>query len=649
MERHTTSDRWRSAQRDFVGRARELETLRTLLTPEGPAVFHLYGIAGIGKSRLLSVFADAARAEGASVVSLDCRSMEPTSEGFLRALGKALGQTTQAMNEASQRLDELGSTVVLVLDTYEVYRLMDSWLRREFAPVLSEKVRLLCVGREKPLNAWRAVPGGQFRALTLGPLEEAEATDLLIQSGLPAGSAARIGRATHGHPLALQLATSAYAERPDLALEEQSLQQALEALTEMFLADVRDPVTRRALEACSVVRRVTVSLLGALLPDLAPSDAYDRLRQLPFVDRADDGLLIHDAVREAIARSLRARDPRTFLGYQKAAWQQLLEETRSTGRGELWRYTADRLYLIENPVVREAFFPTGTQSLAVEPATGEDGETIAGIVQQWEGCEAAAHLQRWWRRRPDAFAVARGREGQVVGLCCKFVSDRVEPGWLHDDPITAQWCRHLEAHPLPEHQKALFCRRWLSAEEGEAPSAVQAALWLDLKRTYMELRPQLRRVYLTVQDLAAYAPVATRLGFEVLENREQTLGGASYHSAVLDFGPGSVDGWLAELAAAELGIDKESLLDVPARELVVEGERRSLTPLEFGVIKYLSDHEGQAVSRTDLLRHVWDTHYYGGSNVVDTVVRSLRRKLGRHARQIETVTGVGYRYRSRLA
>jgi len=67
------------------------------------------------------------------------------------------------------------------------------------------------------------------------------------------------------------------------------LQQALETLTEMFLADARDPATRRALEACSVVRRVTVSLLRALLPDLAPRDAYDRLRALPFVGPADDG------------------------------------------------------------------------------------------------------------------------------------------------------------------------------------------------------------------------------------------------------------------------------------------------------------------------------------------------------------------------
>jgi DNA-binding response OmpR family regulator len=107
-----------------------------------------------------------------------------------------------------------------------------------------------------------------------------------------------------------------------------------------------------------------------------------------------------------------------------------------------------------------------------------------------------------------------------------------------------------------------------------------------------------------------------------------------------------VDGWLAALAATELGIERTPVLDTEARELVVNGTRMALTPLEFGVMKYLSDREGQAVSRTDLLRTVWDTSYFGGSNVVDTVVRSLRRKLGPYAKQLEAVTGVGYRLRS---
>ncbi len=195
---------------------------------------------------------------------------------------------------------------------------------------------------------------------------------------------------------------------------------------------------------------------------------------------------------------------------------------------------------------------------------------------------------------------------------------------------------------------ALFCRRWLSEGEGDSPGEAQAAVWLDLKRTYMELRPEVRRVYLVACDLPAYASVAQRLGFEVLTEQALTLDGQTYHSAVLDFGPASVDGWLADIAAAELGVQQApDLLDVDARELVLEDERIALTPLEFGVMHHLHARPDKAVSRTELLRDVWGTTYEGGSNVVDAVVRTLRRKLGDQSDRVETVTGVGYRLRSR--
>jgi len=44
-----------------------------------------------------------------------------------------------------------------------------------------------------------------------------------------------------------------------------------------------------------------------------------------------------------------------------------------------------------------------------------------------------------------------------------------------------------------------------------------------------------------------------------------------------------------------------------------------------------------------LLQQVWLTQYQGGSNVVDAVVPTLRKKLGPYASAIATVTGVGYR------
>jgi DNA-binding SARP family transcriptional activator/predicted ATPase len=86
-------------------------------------------------------------------------------------------------------------------------------------------------------------------------------------------------------------------------------------------------------------------------------------------------------------------------------------------------------------------------------------------------------------------------------------------------------------------------------------------------------------------------------------------------------------------------------LDEGARELLVAGRRVGLAPLEFALLHYLIEREGQAVSRTALLADVWGYSYEGGSNVVDAVVRALRKKLGPCASTLETVTKVGYRFR----
>ena len=68
-------------------------------------------------------------------------------------------------------------------------------------------------------------------------------------------------------------------------------------------------------------------------------------------------------------------------------------------------------------------------------------------------------------------------------------------------------------------------------------------------------------------------------------------------------GPGSVDGWLAGLVAAELGIERDDdLLDVDAHELVLDGRRVALTQLEFGVMRYLADRPGKVASRIALER-----------------------------------------------
>jgi hypothetical protein len=553
------------ALENFVGRTEEMASLLKCLEDECPIVVHIHGIGGVGKSALVQAFSAQAQEQEVTVVILDSPLIEPTERGFLQELGNAIGLDNPTLEEVVNKLEGFGSRVFLVLETYELFRLMDTWLRQVFVPALSENVRVILVGREPPTPGWLTAPEwqGLFSSTALGPLNNQEAMELLLRTGVNEKNSQRINKFARGHPLTLKLAASAALERPSLDLQDMAEHKIIQELSRLFLVDVADTATREALEAASVARRITQSLLGAMLPDTPTQEIYDKLNALAFVDSMSDGLRVHDAVHEAIAASLRAADPSRYLEYRRSAWQQLRKEVQKAGTRELWRYTADMLYLIENPVVREAFFPSGSQQFAVEPARSEDHVSILEITENYESPDAARFLRLWWDQHPQTFHVVLGEDGSIVGYYCCFDPNTVDPANFQEDPILKLWWRHVSENPVPENQTVLFLRRWLSRDHGEAPSPVQAACWLDIKRTYMELRPELRRVYLTVVDLPTYAPVAVKLGFNPINEIALDLDGMTYHTAMLDFGPSSVDGWLTGLVADELGIEEKT----PPREL----------------------------------------------------------------------------------
>lgn len=254
-------------------------------------------------------------------------------------------------------------------------------------------------------------------------------------------------------------------------------------------------------------------------------------------------------------------------------------------------------------------------------------------------------MENWWRLAPEAFRVLRDRADTVAGFYNVCAIDRVSHRLVGADPMLARCWDHLRRHPVPPGQRVLFSRAWLSRDHGEAPSPVQAASWLDIKRIYMEMRPTLRRIYSIVHDVATYGPMVGPLGFELLPGDPIEFDGVPYYATQNDFGPSSIDGWLARLVAAELQIEDDSILDLVQHQLVLDGRRIDLTKLEFDVISYLHQRRGLVVERAALLRDVWGYEYAGGSNVIEANVRSLRRKLGDRAGSIETVRGLGYRFR----
>ena len=203
------------AAESFVGRTEEMAVLLRAVQQDVPVVTHIHGIAGIGKSSLLEAFADRGRASGATFVCLDCRAIEPSEQGFLHELGAAIGGNPTTPEEAANRLKALGDHVALTLDTYEVFRMMDTWLRQVFVPALEDNVRVFFFGREAPVPAWLISPGWQelFQSVRLDPLGQREARELLAGAGVSEEDAGRVNRFARGHPLALKLAAAAIRRR----------------------------------------------------------------------------------------------------------------------------------------------------------------------------------------------------------------------------------------------------------------------------------------------------------------------------------------------------------------------------------------------------------------------------------------------------
>jgi len=80
----------------------------------------------------------------------------------------------------------------------------------------------------------------------------------------------------------------------------------------------------------------------------------------------------------------------------------------------------------------------------------------------------------------------------------------------------------------------------------------------------------------------------------------------------------------------------------------VDGEELTLTATEFRLLHYLATHGGRVQTREVLLDQVWGYSFEGYARTVDTHVRRLRKKMGSVKERIETVRGVGYRFRDVL-
>ncbi len=95
-----------------------------------------------------------------------------------------------------------------------------------------------------------------------------------------------------------------------------------------------------------------------------------------------------------------------------------------------------------------------------------------------------------------------------------------------------------------------------------------------------------------------------------------------------------------EITAGPLVINREKY------QVLLDGDHVVLPKKEFEILAYLASNPGKVFHRDKILSDVWGDDIYVVERTIDVHVRKIREKLGEYADLIETIKGVGYRFKS---
>jgi two-component system alkaline phosphatase synthesis response regulator PhoP len=77
----------------------------------------------------------------------------------------------------------------------------------------------------------------------------------------------------------------------------------------------------------------------------------------------------------------------------------------------------------------------------------------------------------------------------------------------------------------------------------------------------------------------------------------------------------------------------------------VDNKEKFFPRKEFQLLHFLAQNPGKVINRETLLKEIWGNDVYVIDRTIDVHIRKIREKLGKHSELIETIKGVGYRFK----
>jgi hypothetical protein len=547
----------------FVGRDGELSVFESALRADSLPfyVLHIFGPGGVGKTTLLQEFALLSERYGARPLYLDARNIDLSPDAFVKSLGTLLGQHNGT--SIPDLLDSSSQRTVILLDTYEVLTPLDSWLRTTFLPQLPDTVLTVTAGRFAPDASWQGDAGWQdlVRVISLRNLSHEEGRAFLNKRGLPADHQQGILEFTHGHPLALSLIAELFSQRGHVGLHPEESPDVVKTLMERFVQQVPGPAHRAALEACSLVRVTTETLLGEMLemPTSGPTSdgvhsLFEWLRALSFVESSAEGIFLHDLARETLATDLRWRNPDWYVELHNRARKYYTDRLTQTSGLAQQRLMLDTVFLHrDNAVIRSFFDWQTTGSMIPYGLEQDDLPALEKMVRDHEGEESADLAMHWFRKYPQAVTVWRDTEGQALGFISSLPLHLLSEEDGKQDPAVASTKTFLERHaPLRKDDISTLFRFWMAGDTYQGISPIQSLIFIQVAKHYLTT-PNLTFTFFPCADPDFWAAILSYAELTRFTEADFEVGGKRYGVYGHDWRVMTPAVWIARLAEKELG------------------------------------------------------------------------------------------------
>lgn len=199
-------------------------------------------------------------------------------------------------------------------------------------------------------------------------------------------------------------------------------------------------------------------------------------------------------------------------------------------------------------------------------------------------------------------------------------------------------------------ERGLGARGFTVSSASDAEAGVDLVRKFDVALVLLDLMLPGRHGLKVLEEIRAVKPKLPVVALTALDDTGSKVGGLN--AGVDDYvtKPFSIEELAARIRARLRWQDEDGgtlkagplTADLPSHRVALLGREVILSAREFGLLAALMRHQGQVLSRAQLLNLVWNLDFDPGSNVVDVYVAALRRKIGEPF--IETVRGSGYRF-----